>query len=70
VLSNAGLAEPVHEEDRLLILGLDRDEAHLRSAGRLADGYGVVEVIFSRVALVAIGGHEARVDDASVVAER
>jgi hypothetical protein len=67
VLGDAG--STVHEENRLRILGIDRDEAHLRAAGSLADGHGIVEVVLARVALVAVGGDEARVDDARVVAE-
>src|SRR5690606_33690819 len=69
VLSDAAAAETMHEKDSLLVFGLDRDEAHVWSAGRLADGDGVVEVVLSCPTALAIWGDEAWIDDACVVAE-
>ena len=69
VLSDAASAETMHEKDSLLVFGLDRDEAHVWSAGRLADGDGVVEVVLSCPTALAIWGDEAWIDDACVVAE-
>jgi len=52
------LACAVHHQTRLLLLGLDRHEAHGGALHRLADGRGVGRIVLAAQAAHAIGRHE------------
>lgn len=69
VFGDAGLAQSVYEQDGLLLGRLDRHEAHRGPPGGLADRGCVVAVVLAGAALGAIGGDEARIDDALVMPE-
>ena len=69
VVGDAGVAQAMDEQNRLLLLGFDGDESHAGSTRGFADGVGVVEVVFAGAALMSIGGDEPRIDDAGIVAE-
>jgi hypothetical protein len=56
-----------HHQHRLLLGTLDRNEAHLRTANRLADCLGVVAVV---LLVFAVRHHELGRHDAGVMTER
>ncbi len=62
-LADEQLTRPVHHESRLLLLGLDRDEAHARPGHGLADRLGVGRVVLAAldVGLDVVRGHEAHI---------
>ena len=57
---------PMQAECRLLILGLNWNEAHIGSADRFTDSFGIVVVV---LAALAIRCHEPGSDDSGIVAE-
>lgn len=60
------LMQAVHAQQALLLDALDGDEAHVRAAGGLADGGGIVGVVLAAVAFAAVGRSQVRRDDAGV----
>ena len=46
-LLDPALADPVHAQARLLVLALDRHEAHVRPLHRLADRLGVGRIVLA-----------------------
>jgi hypothetical protein len=56
--SDEALPRAVHHQLRLLLLGLDRHEAHVRPLHRLADGRRVGSVVLASLAAHAVRRHQ------------